>query len=293
MSDTSFDEAISQQPGYVPCATPRLTSTMAMERIKETIDAAKKKHGLVRTTSFENIQTTSQSGFYDCVCQIVGIFVQNNDTRNRTFLQVTDGTILPGTTPTYKATNVDLQKSKWDTELDDVLKSVLIDICCWDEFATKAMEYKLGDIVKLGNMQVRVLNCVVSFGLHGSPPARYANLRGITLLGDGWHPQSGSMDESMSTIVLSDSLSDIDVDSKFHLPIADSLAGPHQIAQKEQQNSEGSESIVNDSYWEQQTSQEERNLQAFGQIVDSRLRNLSPERKRWAKAGIQEVLRRL
>ncbi|KAI1707266.1 ssDNA-binding domain of telomere protection protein [Ditylenchus destructor] len=300
MSETNFDEAIMRQPGYEPCATTRFTSTMAIERIKETIDATKMKHGLVKTTSFENIQP-SQAGFYDCVCQIIGIFVQRNEKRKRTYFRVTDGTIPPGNTPINKAIDVDLQKSKCDTELEGMLESVLIDICCWDEFATDAMEYKLGDIVKLGNIQVKVLNCVVSFGLHGvgnapSCVAKFGNIRGITFLERGWHPQSGSMDENMSIDALSDALSgalsDFDTGSKFVLPIADSLAGSQQIAQKEQQNSEDSESIVNDSYSEQQTSQEERNSQTLGQMVVSHLRNLSPERRRRAEAEIEEILRR-
>lgn len=82
-------------------------------------------------------------------------------------------------------------------------------------------------------------------------------------------------------------LSDVDTDSNFHLPIADSFAGSPEIAQRGQQNSEDWESVVNDSFPEQQTNQEERNLvQTLGQRMDSFLLNLTPGRRRCVEAGM-------
>ncbi|KAI1715384.1 ssDNA-binding domain of telomere protection protein domain-containing protein [Ditylenchus destructor] len=252
-----------QHPGFDPHSTTCFLR--AMNQIKDVINAAKSKHKLVNISSFENIQVSTRKGFYDCVCQIIGVFVQRNETQKRTYLRVTDGTILSGNTPISKVVDVDLQKSKCDVELEDMLKSVVIDICCWDEFSAEAMKYKPGDIVKLGNIQVKVLNCVVLFDLNGVDSAptyvsRFAKLRGITFLEHVCHPQPGSRaNENMPP----HALSDVDTDSNFHLPIADSLAGSPEIAQRGQQNSEDWESVVNDSFSEQQTNQEESSRRNF------------------------------
>ncbi|KAI1713145.1 ssDNA-binding domain of telomere protection protein domain-containing protein [Ditylenchus destructor] len=279
----SYDLAVMSHPGYDP--EDDIAPQTALQRIKRTVTDAKKKHGLERASTFENIDVQLQRRFYDFVCQIIGVLVQEGP-KPKTYLRVTDGTIFPSGRPVIKAIDAHMQKSIFDKKLEALLQNYTVDVCCWDGFAKDAALYKPGDVVKLGNVQVKHLDSVIALSLNGlgTAAALMATVRGI------WHLESAS-EASQSTAPDTFNGSE----NIFHstpIRIADSLANSPEV-KRQRQESEVQESIVDETCTEQLIEQEEHLVEQIREYVVSELQQMSPERKHRANAEIREVIRRL
>ncbi|KAI1717018.1 ssDNA-binding domain of telomere protection protein [Ditylenchus destructor] len=291
----SFDLAYSQQAGFNPAVdftsqgfNPAVdfTSQTALEHIKNAIDSVKQTHNLPPITTFQNVNFRKQKGWYNFVCQIIGIVF--DEQKQRPYLRVTDGTVFESDISITKA--VDSGKSRSDTKLEGMLQGYLVDICCWDEFSDKAMEYKPGDIVKLGNVEVKRLNTVITVDLHGASkaPPHIAQIRGIWFLENGWDPEPESKASQSTAPGAFNSSENI----MHSTPIPDSLAlSPKVKRQKLQSVSQAT--VVDETLLEEKIGQEERAEEILGQHVISQLQQLTPNQKKRADTEIREFMRGL